>query len=236
VISNTALVFAAGLGTRMGDLTKDRPKALVELGGKALIDYMLDYLRGGGVEHFVVNMHHHGDKIAAHFKTNRDHSVTLSDERDMLLDTGGGLMKALPLLPSDTPFFVANADVIFKDASGGPHGLQQLDNHWDDEKMDCLLLLTPKALAKGHKGAGDFFLEEDGRVRPRGDAPSAPYIFTGLRLFHPRLAQGYDIEAFSFLSFFNKALANGRLYGVPYEGRWMDVGTREALMEARDLV
>lgn len=236
MISDTALVFAAGLGTRMGDLTKDRPKALVELEGKALIDHMMDYLHAGGVEKFVINMHHHVDKLAAHLRTRTGCSITLSDERDMLLDTGGGLMKALPLLPSDAPFFVANADVIFKDEEGAPHGLQQLSTHWHGDKMDCLLLLMPKEKAQGHKGAGDFFLNEDGRIRPRGDAPSAPYIFTGLRLFHPRLAEGYEVEAFSFLSFFNKALANGRLYGVPYEGRWVDVGTREALMEARNLV
>lgn len=228
-----ALIYAAGLGTRMKDLTLDKPKALLELGSKPLIDHMMDYLEAGGVERFVVNVHHHADILEAHL-AGQMRQITVSDERSELLETGGGLVKAQHLLPKDTPFIIANSDVIFQDA--GTHGVELLNAAWDDEKMDCLLLLVPKENALGHKGAGDFFMDEVGRLSWRGDAPSAPYVFSGLRLFHPRLMEGRALERFSILDFFHKALANGRLYGVPYSGRWMDVGTREALIDAQQLI
>lgn len=229
-----ALIFAAGRGTRMKELTQDKPKALIEVGGKPLIDHMMDYLEAGGIRDFVVNVHHFADKLEAHLASQSARNVTLSDERGELLETGGGFMKARHLLPRDKPVFIVNSDIIFQDAY--EHGVDVLRQAWNDEDMDCLLLLVPKENAKGHQGAGDFFMDEQGRLTLRGDAPSAPYIFSGLRLFHPRLARGFDLHCFSFLDFFHKALANGRLYGVPYSGRWVDVGTREALNDAQHLI
>jgi len=229
-----ALIFAAGLGTRMKELTQDRPKALIEVGGKPLIDHMMDYLEAGGVREFVVNVHHHADVLEAHLRKQTARDILISDERGELFETGGGFLKAQVLLPKDEPVFIVNSDVIFEDAAD--HGLTLLRRAWHDEDMDCLLLLIPTEYAIGHKGAGDFSMDENGKLTPRGDAPSAPYIFSGLRLFHPRLAQGFGLHRFSFLEFFHKALANGRLYGVPYSGRWVDVGTREALNDAQHLI
>lgn len=230
---DTALILAAGLGTRMGELTKTRPKALLEVGGKCLIDRLLDALADEGVSEAVVNLHHHADMAEAYLKTRKGlPHIKFSDERAELLETGGGMVKALPLLPKDAPFFVVNSDVLM--TGGSPY--QALTTAWRDADMDCLLLLIPRARATGHKAAGDFFMDKAGRLTRRGGADSAPYVFSGIRLAHPRLAQGHQVKPFSFNVFFDEAIAKGRLFGVVFDGDWIDVGTKDALMSAGALL
>lgn len=226
---DTALILAAGLGTRMGELTKTRPKALLEVSGKRLIDRILDALADEGVSKVVVNLHHHADMAEAYLNTRTTPPhIRFSDERGELLETGGGMVKALPLLPPNSPFFVVNSDVLMR--GGSPY--QTLTAAWRGADMDCLLLLIPRARATGHKAAGDFFMDKAGRLTRRGQADSAPYVFSGVRLVHPRLAQGHQAKPFSFNVFFDEAMAKGRLFGVVFDGEWMDVGTKDALMSA----
>ena len=227
-----AMVMAAGLGTRMRPLTDDRCKALVELGGKTLIDWMLDRLAEAGVEDAVVNVHHFADRLESHLKPRTAPAITISDEREQLLETGGGLAKAAPLL-GDQPIFVANIDSVWRE-DGGESELGKLARVFDPERMDALLLITPLENTLGFDGSGDFFRHEDGQLERRGDRPSAPYAYTGVQILHPRVLEGLPVEPFSTNLIWNTALEAGRLYGCVMDAFWMHVGDPEARDQAEN--
>ena len=215
------MVLAAGLGTRMRPLTDARPKPLVEVEGRALIDHVLERLEQAHIRHVVVNLHYRADMLEAHLRALPGFDIRFSDERRTLLDTGGGIRQALPLLGAQ-PFFVLNTDSIWAGAPTSPLGL--LARQWRDRDMDCLLLLARREGAIGYDGAGDFDLMDDGRVRRRGEAPLAAYAHTGTCLIHPRLFQDCPGGAFSLNLLWDRALTSGRLYAAVLEGQWMHIG------------
>ncbi|MHA6287722.1 nucleotidyltransferase family protein [Maricaulis sp. CAU 1757] len=225
-----AMALAAGLGTRMRPVTNDRPKALVEVGGRALVDWALDRFAAGGVDHAVVNIHHFADQMQAHLATRSGApALTLSDERDEVLETGGGVVKALPLL-GDGPFLVSNIDAIWVD--GAVPELERLRRAWDPERMDALLLMAPLEQTLGFPGAGDAFLDADGRVRFRGDAARAPYAYAGTMILKPEALAGREAVRFSMMEVWRELVARGRLHGLAMDEFWMHVGDPQALAEA----
>ena len=226
------MVLAAGLGMRMRPLTNDRPKALVEVAGRTLIDHVLDRLVEAGVNRAVVNVHAFADRLEAHLAQRRDLEIVISDERAALLETGGGMQKARPLL-GDAPILVANIDSVWTEA--GEPALQRLIRAWDPARMDDLLLLVPVADSLGFGGKGDFFRAEDGRIAHRGGAPSAPYAFMGVHMLDPRLIDAWPAGPHGIFSHWMAYAEQGRLHGVVMDGFWMHVGdpeTRDAA-EAR---
>ncbi|MFT4090304.1 MAG: nucleotidyltransferase family protein [Asticcacaulis sp.] len=229
----TALILAAGLGTRMQPLTNDRPKALVEVGGKALIDHMIDRLKAAGVRRFVVNVHYFADRLEAHVKRRTDIDIVISDEREALLETGGGLKKARPLLGEDA-VFVANIDSVWLQ-DGADSALNDLKSRWQPDQMDALLLLAHMSRSTGFDGAGDFFLEQDGRLRFRNQAATAPYAYMGVHITHPNIVDMVEAEAFSLTPIWRAKAEQNRLYGAIMEGDWMHVGDPVArdIAEAR---
>lgn len=229
----TAMVMAAGRGTRMRHLTEDRCKALVEVGGRALIDWTLDTLAAAGVERAVVNVHHFADRLEEHLAARTRPHITISDERDELLETGGGLAKAAPLLGED-PVFVANIDALWID--GDVAELARLASGYDPERMDFRLMLSPMGHNLGFPGAGDFSLDSDGRLTRRGDAPSAPFAYAGVQILHPRVLKGVAAEPFSTNRLWDVALAQGRLFGAPMDAFWMHVGDPDARDAAQNRV
>lgn len=226
-----AMVLAAGLGTRMRPITNTIPKPLVSVAGRTMLDRALDRLDQFGVPHLVVNTHWLGDKVRAHLAHRAD--VTFSDERDQLLETGGGVAKALPLLGGG-PFFVVNSDIIWLD--GAVPALTRLAQAWDSDHMDGLLLLQRTATAFGYDGDGDFFMDQQGVIRRRQEGEISPYLFAGVQILHPRLFRDAPGGAFSLNVLFDRAIARGRLHGILHDGRWFHVGTPEALDEAEPLL
>jgi MurNAc alpha-1-phosphate uridylyltransferase len=218
------MVLAAGLGKRMRPLTDDRPKPMVEVAGKPLIDHALDKLAEAGVAHAVVNVHYLPDRLVAHLEARTDPRVTVSDERELLLETGGGMIKAAPLLPD--PFFCVNSDNIWID--GAIDAFRALSAAWDSKRMDALLLLVPHEGARNARYKGDFELEADGRlVRRVGE--HATYIFTGIQLVAKRLLREAPSGPFSTNVLWDRAIEEGRLYGTELTGHWFEVGTPEAI-------
>lgn len=228
---DTAMVLAAGFGKRMRPLTETTPKPLVRLCGKPLIDWTFERLRSAGLTRFVVNSHYLGDQIAAHFKTSED--VILSPEAE-ILDTGGGVANALPLL-GDKPFMVANADTVWLD---GPRpAAERMRAAFDPDRMDALLLLHPIATAGGdYAGPGDFHLDPTGLARRRVEHEVAPYLFAGLSVLTPTLFADAPDGAFSLVALFDKAAAAGRLHALVHDGEWYHVGTPEALAETQTVI
>ena len=227
----TAMVLAAGLGTRMRPLTDDRPKALVEVGGRALIDHVLDRLADAGVEMAVVNVHWFADRLEAHLAARgRGPGIVISDERTELLETGGGLKKAHPLL-GDDPVFVANIDSVWTDRGAAPWA-DALVRLWDPLTMDACLLLATREGAIGFEGDGDFFLADDGRLTFRGEAASAPFAYMGVHITRPDYADGGPDGPFSLSPLWRASAAAGRLYGCVLDGDWMHVGDPQARDEA----
>ncbi|RZJ04454.1 MAG: nucleotidyltransferase family protein [Brevundimonas sp.] len=224
------MVLAAGLGTRMRPLTDDRPKALVEVGGRALIDHVLDRLAEAGVERAVVNVHWFADRLERHLAARgRGPEIVISDERAELLETGGGLKKAAALLGPD-PVFVANIDSVWTDPKGD--ALNQLARLWNPSIMDVALLLARREGSIGFEGGGDFFLADDGRLTFRGDAPEAPVAYMGVHICRPDyVADGPD-GPFSLADLWRRSAAAGRLYGCVLDGDWMHVGDPQARDEA----
>lgn len=220
-----AMVMAAGFGTRMGALTADTPKPLLEVAGRALIDHALDHCAAAGVARAVVNLHYRGEMIRAHLARRAAPEIVFSPE-DPILETGGGLVRAAPLL-GDAPFYVMNADAIWT----GPDPLASLAAAWDPARMDALLLVTPRGAAESHAGPGDFRLE-DGRLVRRGAAPTAPYVYTGAQIMRPEALAGAPQGAFSLNMIWDRLLAEGRLFGVVHRGGWFDVGAPEGLAAA----
>ncbi len=226
-VPKTAMIMAAGLGKRMRPLTATRPKPLVEVGGKALLDHVLDRLRTAGVQNVVVNVHYLADALEAHLATRaRELNVKISDERDLLLETGGGLIKAEPLIDCD-PFLALNSDNLWID--GPADTLKLLASQWDGEKMDALLLLVPQARAVGHKGQGDFHMDRVGRIRRRERSHVAPFVFTGIQIASKRLLRDAPSGPFSTNILWDRAMEEGRLYGAVHQGLWFDVGTPQSI-------
>ena len=226
-LPTTAMVMAAGLGKRMRPLTASRPKPLVEVAGKALIDHSLDRLRAAGIRNVVVNVHYLADALEAHLKRHAgDLDVTVSDERKQLLETGGGMVKARDHL-GDAPFLTVNSDNLWVD--GPIDAIHLLAERWDDERMDALLLLVPQARAHGHNGRGDFHMDPVGRLIRRKTGRVAPFVFTGVQLVSPRLLDDPPPSPFGTMLLWERAIAAGRLYGVVHQGLWFDVGTPKAI-------
>ncbi len=225
----TAMVLAAGLGTRMRPLTDDRPKALVEVAGQALIDHVLRRLGESGVDRAVVNVHWFAERLESHLAARAEGpEILISDERAELLETGGGLKKAAPLLGTD-PVFVANIDSVWTDNSApGETALNQLARMWNPSIMDAVLLLARREGSIGFEGGGDFFLAGDGRLTFRGEAAEAPFAYMGVHICRPDyVADGPD-GPFSLSGFWRRSAAAGRLYGCVLDGDWMHVGDPQA--------
>lgn len=226
----TAMVLAAGLGTRMAHLTEDRPKPLVEVAGAPLLDFTLRKIVQAGVTRIVVNVHYKADQIRdylAGWKTGEGApDIVISDETDELLETGGGVKKALGLL-GDQPFYVVNSDIMWQD--GVSNGFDLLSEKWSAQTMDALLLLSSASAAVGYDGRGDFLLAPDGALTRRPEREVAPFIFAGVQILHPRLMADSPEGPFSLNLVWDRALNAGRLHGVRREGRWFHVGTPGAV-------
>lgn len=229
MMPKSAIVLAAGLGTRMRPYNGHLPKPLVEVGGKSLIDYGLDRLSDAGVERAVVNVHHLADAVERHLAPRRKPHIVISDERAELLGTGGGIAKALPLL-DDGPFFLINSDTFWLD--GVRPNFTRLAEAFDANTMDALLLLSPTTGSIGYEGRGDYTMLPDGRVRRRTEQEVVPFIYAGAAVLSPVLFAGAPSGAFPLTLLFDRASANGRLFGLRLEGLWMHVGTPEAVAAA----
>jgi N-acetyl-alpha-D-muramate 1-phosphate uridylyltransferase len=223
-----AMILAAGLGTRMRPLTDTRPKPLIEVGGRPMIDWMLGCCRSAGASEVVVNVHYLADLMEAHLKGVTDPNIRISDERAALLDSGGGVLKALPHLGGGD-FFVLNADAVWID---GPRpSLLRLADHWNPDEMDVLLLLAHSSNATGWGNKGDFALDQDGRLRRPTAGEVTPYVYAGAGIWKTSLFKDRP-EKFSLNRIFDEAIAAGRLHGLPLDGLWMHVGTPDAIPEA----
>ena len=223
------MVLAAGLGTRMRPLTDTMPKPLVKVAGKPLIDHVLDRLASAGVEKAVVNVHHFAEQLIEHLGRRPRPQITISDERGLLLGTGGGVRKALPKL-GKAPFFHINSDTIWID--GVRPNLARLAGAFDPAAMDALLLLSPTAGSIGYAGRGDFAMAQDGRLTRRGEQDVAPFVYAGAAILLPSLFVHAPNGEFPLTEMFERAAEKGRLYGLRLEGLWMHVGTPAAIEEA----
>ncbi len=229
-----AMVLAAGYGTRMRPLTNSIPKPLVKVAGKPLIDYGFDRLREAQVENAVVNGHYLADQIETWASGITSPRTLFSTERDAILDTGGGIARALPLLGHD-PFFVLNADSFWLD--GATPALERLRSAWNDAKMDCLLLLCDVAQTTGYDGKGDFVIEAEGRLVRRKDKPDQKALaYIGGYLVHPRLFAEAPQSSYSMNVLWDQAMAKGRLFGLAHDGHWLHVGTVDAISQAEDFL
>ena len=226
-VPHTAMIMAAGLGKRMRPLTATKPKPLIEVAGQALLDHVLERLKAAGVKKVVVNVHYLADAVEAHLAT-RSHGleIVISDERKLLMETGGGLVQAEPLIDSD-PFLSINSDNLWID--GPADTLKLLASHWDDKKMDALLLLVPLARAENHKGMGDFHMDRTGRLRRREKSHVAPFVFTGIQMVSKRLLRDAPEGPFSTNVLWNRAIEEGRCFGAVHQGLWFDVGTPKSI-------
>ncbi|HZU88016.1 MAG TPA: nucleotidyltransferase family protein [Stellaceae bacterium] len=225
----SAMVLAAGLGTRLRPMTEHLPKPLIEVGGRPLIDHALDRLALAGVARVVVNAHYRAAMIAAHL-AGRDHPRIAISEEPELLDTGGGVRRALPLL--DETFFVVNGDVLWLDSRD--YALSRLARAFDPERMDAVLLLQRTVGAVGYDGFGDYFFDAAGRPRRRREREVAPYLFAGIQLLHRRLFDGVEDRVFSLVRLYDRAAAAGRLAAIVHDGEWYHVGTPEGLAATRE--
>jgi N-acetyl-alpha-D-muramate 1-phosphate uridylyltransferase len=225
----SAMVLAAGLGTRMRPFNGQAPKPLVEVGGKALIDHVLDRLADTGVERAIVNVHYLADQIEAHLQSRRRPRIVISDERGTLLGTGGGVVKALPEL-GDGPFFHVNSDTIWID--GVKPNLRLLAAAFAPDRMDALLLLAPTTTSIGYAGRGDFAMASDGRLTRRRERDVVPFVYAGAAILTPALFGDAPAGAFSLTAMFDRAAEAERLFGLRLEGVWMHVGTPEAVAAA----
>jgi MurNAc alpha-1-phosphate uridylyltransferase len=225
----TAMVLAAGLGERMRPLTDKLPKPLVAVAGKPLLDHVLDRLADQGVERAVVNVHYLADLIENHLAARKAPQIVISDERATLLNTGGGVVKALPKIGTE-PFFHINSDTIWID--GVRPNLERLAEAFDPDAMDALLLLAASNDSIGYAGQGDFMMAADGRLKKRPERETAPFVYAGAALLRPELFKDAPDGAFSLTKLFDRAAETGRLHGLRLEGVWMHVGTPGAIAEA----
>jgi MurNAc alpha-1-phosphate uridylyltransferase len=228
-VPKTAMVFAAGLGTRMRPITETLPKPLVKVHSRALIDYCLDRLAENGVERAIVNVHWLADQIEAHLAKRRAPKIVISDERSKLLDQGGGIKRALPLIGGD-PFLICNTDAFW--IEGPRSNIARLARSFDPETMDILLLVAAGAGAVGVDWPGDFAMTHDGQLQSREPRHVAPFVYTGVGIVKPQLFASETAEVFRLAPFFHAAAAKGRLYGVRLDGLWVHVGRPESIAEA----
>lgn len=229
MIPHTAMVLAAGLGTRMRPLTNDRCKALVTVGGKALIDHNLDRLVAAGVQRAVVNVHAFADLLEAHLKRRADIEIVVSDERGQLMETGGGVRQARPLLGND-PIVVCNIDSIWEEWSGS--AIARLAYSFAPDKSGAKLMLAATEQSLGFEGAGDFFMDENGVLSFRDAMPHAPWAYMGVQIIDPGIVDNEPLEPFGFMRIWRRLQAEGRLQGAPLGGFWMHVGDPEAKTQA----
>lgn len=235
MVPRTAMVMAAGLGKRMRPLTATRPKPLVEVAGQPLIAHVFDRLRAAGVEKAIVNVHYLPDTMEA-WLANKVHGVDIvvSDERKQLMETGGGLVQALPLIDCD-PFLCVNSDNLWVD--GPTDAIRLLAERWDDDRMDALLLLVPQARAHCHSGQGDFHIDVQGRItRRRKPGQVAPFVYTGVQMLSKRAIVDAPDGPFSTMLFWERAIAAGRAYGLVHQGLWFDVGTPGAIAKTEAIL
>ncbi len=232
--SDVAMVMGAGLGSRMRPLTISRPKPLVAVSGKALIDHTLDKLGEAGVARAVVNVHYLADMLEAHLtKRVAAPAIQVSDERKLLLETGGGMVKALPLIGAD-PFFCLNSDNLWLD--GPVDVFHHLSSFWQPQRMDALLLLVPHARAFNYRGMGDFHLDPLGLISRRRPSRVAPFIYSGIQIVSHRLLRDAPEGKFSTNVLWERAIAEGRLFGIVHQGLWFDVGTPQAIAPTQELL
>lgn len=227
-LPKTAMVLAAGLGKRMRPITDTIPKPLVKIAGKTLLDYGLDSLAEAGVSKAVVNVHYLPDQIVAHVAQRSKPEVVISDESDMLLDSAGGIVKALPEIGSD-PFYIVNADTFW--INDGTPNLARLALAWDASKMDILLMLAELDQATGHSGGTDFLVSDDGMLTRAANDP-AGMIYAGAAIVHPRIFEDAEATPHSLNAYFDRAIKTGRLHGMKMNGSWITVGTPQAIPEA----
>jgi MurNAc alpha-1-phosphate uridylyltransferase len=225
MIPHTAMVLAAGLGTRMRPLTDDRPKALVIVAGRALIDHVLDRLVEAGVKRAVVNVHAFADLLEAHVRRRDDIEIVISDERQQLMETGGGVRQARPLL-GEAPIVVCNIDSVWEEPAGS--AIVRLARGFDPERMGARLMLAAMDQCLGFDGAGDFIMADDGALMFREERPSAPWAYMGVQIIDPRIVDAEPLAPFSFTRVWRRLASEGRLFGAPLGGFWMHVGDPEA--------
>jgi MurNAc alpha-1-phosphate uridylyltransferase len=228
-VPKTAMVFAAGLGTRMRPITDTLPKPLVRVGGRALIDHSLDRLAESGVERAIVNVHWLADQIETHLAGRRAPKILISDERSRLLDQGGGIKRALPMIGAD-PFLICNTDAFW--IEGPRSNIARLARTFDPDEMDIVLLVAGSAGAVGVDWPGDFAMNHDGQLEPREPRHVAPFVYTGVGIVKPELFASETAEVFRLACYFHAAAAKGRLYGVRLDGLWLHVGRPETIAEA----
>ena len=233
MMPQAAMLLAAGLGTRMRPLTDHTPKPLIKVAGKSLIDWTLDQLTAAEVPRAVVNVHHLASQLVDHLAGRRRPAVTISDETERLLDTGGGVVKALPLLGPEA-FFVFNCDAIIRD--NATPALRRLASAWNGEALDVLMLVHPRAMAHGFDGAGDFLVGGAGTMQRRGPLAAAPYVYAGAYIIHPRVFAGQAPEPFSMNRIWDRAIAAGRMKALIHDGAWYHVGTPEAVSATETLL
>ena len=227
-VPDTAMVMAAGLGKRMRPLTATRPKPLIPVAGRALLDHVFDRLRAAGIKRAIVNVHYLADALEAHLKSRIEGiDVEISDERGRLMETGGGLVQARTAI-GDAPFLVVNADNLWID--GPADTIKLLAARWDDATMDALLLMVPLARAHNHGGQGDFHLDAMGRITARRKPGRlAPFVYTGVQILSPRVIRDWPDGPFSTNLFWDRAIDAGRAFGLVHQGLWFDVGTPPAI-------
>ena len=228
----TAMVLAAGLGQRMRPITDTLPKPLVRVAGRTLLDWGLDSLARAGVEKAVVNVHYFPDMLVEHVASRQTPAITISDERDQLLDSAGGIVKALSFFGGE-PFFILNADTFWIDRESS--NLERLASFWDGERMDILLMLADPQIATGHTGKLDFVMEDGGALQ-RARGADDGFIYAGAAILHPRIFEGASPEPHSLNLYFDRAIAAGRLFGLPLDGHWLTVGTPDAIAPAEDVL
>ena len=227
------MVFAAGLGTRMRPVTDTIPKPLVRVGGKALIDHMLDRFSDAGLDRAIVNVHYRADQIEAHLAGRHVPRIIVSDERDRLLDQGGGIKKVLPLI-GDDPFFVCNTDAFWLE--GPRSNLAALSARWDPAKMDVLLLVAATTTSIGVDWPGDFTMLADGHLVRREERSVAPFVYAGVGIMKPSLFAEAPDGPLRLAPYFFAAAAEGRLFGQRLDGQWLHVGTPEAIRQAEETI
>jgi N-acetyl-alpha-D-muramate 1-phosphate uridylyltransferase len=223
------MVFAAGLGKRMRPITDTMPKPLVKIGGRAMIDHMLDRFAEIGVKRAIVNVHYLADQIERHLGGRTRPQIIISDERERLLDQGGGIKKVLPLI-GDEPFFICNTDAIWLE--GARSNLARLAQQWQPERMDVQLLVAASTTSIGVDWPGDFHMDAEGRLTRRGESEVAPFVYAGVGIIKPQVFAEVKEEVFRLAPFFFAAAERGRLFGQRLEGQWLHVGTPAAIEEA----
>ena len=227
-----AIVLSAGKGLRMRPITDSTPKPMIQVGGRTLLDRSLDRLEDSHVKKVVVNLHHLGEQIERHLGSRETPDIIFSHE-DELLETGGGVVKALPQL-GKAPFFVINADAML--LNGSEIALDRMKAAWDEDAMDGLLLLQSTVEAYGYRGQGDFWVDPSGLITRRPEREVSPYLFTGTQILHPRLFKGAPKGAFSLNVLYDKAIEEKRLFGIVHDGEWFHIGTPDGLAEAETYV